>query len=72
MKQLYYYRLKKKYISLPVTDVNGKLALPVFGKTFKAGSQRIVLNTPALQNGTYFVRILKGFEIVHLKLVVFR
>lgn len=63
---------KEEYINLSVTDINGKLALPVIGKTFKAGSQRIVLNTPALLNGTYFVRILKGSEIVHLKLVVLR
>lgn len=63
---------KEEYSHLSVTDMNGKLVLPVIEKIFKAGNQRIVLNTSTLQNGTYFVRILKSSEIVNLKLVVLR
>jgi len=55
-----------------VTDVNGKLVTTVNKKYFKPGEQKITLNTSMLGNGTYFVRISTGAEIVTLKLVVLR
>ena len=57
-------------VSVSVVDANGKVVLPVVEETFKAGEQRISLNTATLQNGTYLVRVATKTGVTNLKLVV--
>ena len=59
-------------ITAVVTDLSGQVILPIVEKDYKAGEQRIPINTSRLENGTYFVRILAGTEVMNLKLVVLR
>jgi hypothetical protein len=57
-------------ISVTVVDANGKMVLPVVEESFKAGEQRISLNTTSLRNGTYLVRVATKAGLTNVKLVV--
>jgi len=57
-------------VSIVLTDMNGRISIPAIKKYLKAGEEKIVLNTSALVNGIYFVKISSGEETTNLKLVV--
>lgn len=61
---------KEEPIVVRVLDMQGKEVLQSLSKTFSAGEQKIELNTSALQNGIYFVRVAAGNSSVTIKMVI--
>lgn len=57
-------------VLITVLDMSGKQALPATNSQYTAGTQTMSLNTSALANGTYIVRIVTGKGVNNIKLVV--
>jgi hypothetical protein len=57
-------------VTITVVDVQGKEVLPAMSNHLTAGQQIVTLNTSALQNGIYFVRVSDGINTTNLKMVV--
>ncbi len=53
-----------------LTDVNGKIILPIFEGTMKSGEQNIFVNTVNLPGGVYLVRIKSATFVQQQKLMV--
>ncbi|WP_161499353.1 choice-of-anchor D domain-containing protein [Flavipsychrobacter stenotrophus] len=57
-------------VTITVVDVQGKEVLPAINNRLSAGEQIVTVNTSALQNGIYFVRVSDGVNTTNLKMVV--
>ncbi len=61
---------KATTVAVSVTDLQGRLMIPAVENNYKAGDQKITLNTVALANGTYFVQVACNGVITKTKLVI--
>lgn len=57
-------------IEISVCDVQGKQTMPTIGKKVNAGEQLIELNTAALANGVYFLKVTDGASATNIRMVV--
>jgi hypothetical protein len=57
-------------IKVIITDIHGKLALPVISRLSNGGTEKIVLNTSMLDAGIYFVQAGSASSQNKMKLVV--
>ena len=57
-------------VIVQVSDITGRMVLPVFDKQLSTGEQQIPLPTEGLANGTYFVQVASTSGTKKLKLVV--
>ncbi len=61
---------RDEHIVISITDMQGKQVLPTIDKELKAGQHLVDINTSALTNGIYFVKIADDNASTNIKLVV--
>jgi hypothetical protein len=61
---------KEDRIIVSVFNTEGREVIHAADGRYKAGEQKIALNTSALASGTYFVQIATGSQVTKMKLVV--
>ncbi len=57
-------------ITVSVTDISGREVMPVVEKTLNSGEHTMEMNTSALNDGIYFVRVTDGASSSNVKLVI--